>query len=310
MNEVLELLLRERIEVPADSSMRDYWERTRSLRERFATPVDRALSGGRAADRLGYAFAAGYVAAVHALVPALPKETVAGFSVSEQGGNHPRAITTRLERVTAGYVLSGAKRWSTMGPLADELIVVAKAGDGPDGRPLLSAVRVDPRAPGLTLTEMAPTPFVPEVPHAELRFDRVAVPESAVLPGDGYADYTKPFRTVEDIHVNAALIGYLLSVAARYGWPGALLERLAALAVAVRALATLDARRAETHVALAGLLDQMESVGQGAEASWALVREEERERWHRDRVLTQVASKARNQRRERALAALHGEESA
>jgi acyl-CoA dehydrogenase len=94
--------------------------------------------------------------------------------------------------VTAGYVLSGAKRWSTMGPLADELIVVAKAGDGPDGRPLLSAVRVDPRAPGLTLTEMAPTPFVPEVPHAELRFDRVAVPESAVLPGDGYADYTTP----------------------------------------------------------------------------------------------------------------------
>ena len=39
--------------------------------------------------------------------------------------------------------------------------------------------------------------FVPEISHAEVELDRVKVSDADVLPGDGYDDYLKPFRTIE-----------------------------------------------------------------------------------------------------------------
>src|SRR5215471_4551985 len=134
MDDLLGFLFREPVDVAPDASTAAYWARTRAVRARFSSPVERALAGGRAADRLGFAFAAGYEAAVHALVPSLPEEAVAGFSVSEEGGNHPRAIETKLERAVDGYLLSGKKRWSTMAPLSDLLVVVARTGDTVDDR--------------------------------------------------------------------------------------------------------------------------------------------------------------------------------
>jgi hypothetical protein len=72
---------------------------------------------------------------------------------------------------------------------------------------------------------MPPTRFVPEVPHARLAFDGVAVAHEDVLPGDGYERYIKPFRSVEDIHVTAAVLAYLLAEAGRRGWPASWRER-------------------------------------------------------------------------------------
>jgi hypothetical protein len=136
--------------------------------------------------------------------------------------------------------------------------------------------------------------------HAELRLDGVEVGEDAILPGDGYDEYTKPFRTIEDLHVQAALLGYLASVATRASWPQEFLERLFALIVAARAFAELGPKDAETHVALAGFLAQTAAVAADAEPHWALVSDTERERWYRDRALVGVAGKARATRRERA----------
>src|SRR4051794_33017827 len=79
------------------------WE---ALREPTGTTVERAVIGGARADRLGYAFAIGYSAALEALVG----EGDAALCVTEDGGNHPKAIQTRLVdgRVT------GSKRWATL----------------------------------------------------------------------------------------------------------------------------------------------------------------------------------------------------
>jgi alkylation response protein AidB-like acyl-CoA dehydrogenase len=304
MDDLLRFLLHEHPDVVAADRLDAFWTQTVGVRSRFLLPLDRAVAGGRVSDRVGFAFACGYEAALHALVPSLPAEAVAGFSVTEERGNHPRAIETRLERTAEGYSLSGSKRWSTMAPLSDRLVVVATTGAAADGRPELRAVVVERHAPGLTVTEMPPPPFVPEVPHAELGFERVAIAEGAVLPGDGYTDYVKAFRTVEDLHVNASVLGYLLSAAGRNGWPDTLVERLSASVAAARSLSALDPKRAETHVALAGLLADVASIVEAAESSWVLASDGERERWNRDRVLTQVASKARAQRRARAFEVL------
>jgi hypothetical protein len=154
---------------------------------------------------------------------------------------------------------------------------------------------------------MPPTPFVPEVPHAELILDGVELDAHGILPGDGYSDFVKPFRTIEDLHVQAAVLGYLLSVAARSGFSDAHRERLVSLVLAALAVAALDPNRPETHVALAGLLTEIAEAQTVIEPEWAHVDDAERERWYRDRALVQVASKARQKRRERAWERLAGD---
>ena len=90
------------------ASLADWWARHRALAAREARPFDQALLGGFAADRLGYAFASGYQAALRALVPDLPPDRVASLCVTERGGASPRAITTLLTaRAEGGYRLDG-----------------------------------------------------------------------------------------------------------------------------------------------------------------------------------------------------------
>ncbi|MFY0579277.1 hypothetical protein ACN28S_37890 [Cystobacter fuscus] len=85
------------------------------------------------------------------------------------------------------------------------------------------------------------------MPHAELRLEAVAVELGEVLPGDGYVRFLKPFRTVEDCHVFAAVLGWLLQVARRSGWPDEVREGLLALAVMMRGLAQMDPASPEVH---------------------------------------------------------------
>lgn len=259
-----------------------------------------AILGGFLADRLGYAFAGGYEAALRVLLPSLPHAAIASFCATEEGGNQPRAIRTRLAPAGDGLVLDGTKRWSTMGPLASVLLVVATGGEDAAGRKRLRVVRVDAGAPGVTVDSMPPTAFVPEVPHAALTLAGVAVSAADLLPGDGYDRYVKPFRTVEDLHIHGALLGYLVGVSRRHGFPREATERLLAAVAASHELAALDPAAAETHVALAGLLAQDARLLAELEPAWAGVEPGERERWERDRGLLAVAGQARELRRQRA----------
>jgi hypothetical protein len=148
------------------------------------------------------------------------------------------------------------------------------------------------------MTAMAATPFAPEIPHAELELARVEVRE--LLPGDGYDEYLKPFRTIEDCAVHAALLAYAIGVARRNDWPRAALERLVAALVTARAIASADPRSAAVHVALAGLLESTRALTSELSPHWDLVESGERARWQRDQGLVGVAGRARDARREKA----------
>lgn len=281
---------------PAVDSLTAWWAATAEARGGFALPVERALVGGALADRIGYAFASGYTEALRALVPRL--DGIAALCVTEAGGNHPRAIETKLVPVAGGYELTGHKKWATVGSLAQSLLVCASTGSE-GGVNRLRMVRVAAGARGITITPSA-APFVPEIPHAEITFDRVVVTEADLLPGDGYADYVKPFRTVEDIHVHAALLGYLIGVARRRTFARDTTERLLALAVTARGLALEDTTAPATHVALAGLFSLVHREIAAVEAVWSAAPDDEWQRWQRDRALLQVAGKAREARRDKA----------
>ena len=51
--------------------------------------------------------------------------------------------------------------------------------------------------------------------HLFVSLSDVAITAHEILPGDGYDRYLKPFRTVEDIHVHAALLGHAIGAARR-----------------------------------------------------------------------------------------------
>jgi hypothetical protein len=280
-----------------------WWARFRAEEPWPASPIDRAVLAGFRADRVAGAFAGGYQAALRALVPGrLPDDAIASLCVTEAGGNSPRAIEARLTaRAGGGVTLSGRKRWSTLAPLARVLLVAASEGVDAAGRKRITLVRVDPSAPGVAIHAMPPPTFVPEVPHAELELTDVPLGPDAVLPGDGYTGYVKRFRTVEDVHIHAAVLAYVLSVARRFGFPPAVPERLAAAILTMRVLATLDPDAAETHVALAGALARDATLLEHADAHWERADPDERDRWRRDRaMLGSVAGEIREARRRRA----------
>lgn len=273
-----------------------------------ASAFERAIAGGLAADRLGWALASGYQAALSVLIPDLPGDAPVAFCVSEEGGNAPRAIRSVLAPDGDGYRLSGEKRWSTLGPAAGWLLVAAREGQAdPEARPAIRLVRVAGRAAGVEFIPMPEARFVPEVPHARIRLADVRVEPDAVFPGDGYARYVKPFRSIEDVLVTAAELAYLLAEAGRRGWPRSWREQALALLLGFEALTRLDHRASPMHVALAGVLTGWRALAAEAGTHFAQgPADDAAARWARDSELFEMRFAARTVRTERAWQQLDG----
>ncbi len=267
--------------------------------ESFTLPVDRAVAGGLLADRVAYAFAAGYGAALMRLVPDLPGRTIVSLCVSERGGAHPRAIETRLEKSGAGgggFALTGEKSFITAALEARMLLVAASTGTGPDGKNRIKMVLVGSNEPGVTITPMKDLPFVPEISHGVVSFAGAAVDECDILPGDGYLTYIKPFRTIEDLHVLGAVMGYLLRTAIVFSWPKETGQELLTLIASVRTLAAGDPLSPAVHLGLAGLTTLFDRFLADVEPFWDKTDVQTQARWARDRILLTVAEKARQAR--------------
>lgn len=285
----------------------------------FTGHVERAMWGGFHADRLGYAFAAGYGAALsrlfeHAarvqglsgpksLPDPLPKG-VACLAVTEVGGVHPRAMTTRLDKEGGALVLRGKKTFATLAPLASDIFVVASRGIAADGTNRLRMVRVRPKMRGVTITPRDAMPFAPEIPHAVIALDNVVVGDADVLAGDGYTHYVKPFRTIEDTHVLAASVAYLVGVSRRYAFDREIIAELMSLGLSLVDVGARDPLAPLTHLALAGLFASAMRLFQALETEWSKASDEERARWERDRTLFSVTRAVRTKRLEVATQAL------
>jgi hypothetical protein len=201
-------------------------------------------------------------------------------------------------------VLDGDKSFVTMAEVADELLVICSEGED-GGRNQLVAVRLPIGRTGVALEPVPTPPFVPEVSHARVRLRGVAVARDERLPGDGYERYLKPFRTVEDIHVFAALLAWFVQVGRRSSWPATTLEDLIAVLGALDGLARSERMSPLTHVALAGVLDWADRMLQELRLELEQTDRETRERWKRDVALLEVAGTAREARRVAAWKRLH-----
>lgn len=289
---------------PEEHTLEGVWERYREECSSGASPFVAAVMAALAADRLGFAFAAGYLAALEHLVGG--QHLPAALCVTEVGGNGPRAIETQLEARGTGYRLTGAKTFVTFGRLATRLIVAARVGDKPNGTPDLKVVQIPAARDGVAVEDLPEIAFVPEIPHARVCFEQVEVREEELLPGDGYLGYIKPFRTIEDIHVVGATLGYLVGAARRNDASSVLIAKMTEKLLSLEHLLEGEPLDPRVHVALHGAHAGVMELLTTEDFTQLLERlpEEERGRWARDKPLLAVASSAREKRFERARQAL------
>jgi alkylation response protein AidB-like acyl-CoA dehydrogenase len=117
-------------------------------------------------------------------------ELVAGaFALSEPGaGSDLAGITTRAEKTSGGWRISGAKQWITSGGDAGVMVVLAVT-DPAAGHKGLSMFVVPGNAPGLSVARLEDKMGLRGSSTAQLVFDEVEVGDDAMLgaPGRGFA---------------------------------------------------------------------------------------------------------------------------
>ena len=270
--------------------------------------LDQAACAGRVADRLGYAFGAGYQAGLRLLLGEPPESRLcASLAYTETGGPHPRNVRATLapDPDAPMFRLSGEKSFATLAPYADFFIIVARMAvppppDAPsDAPPVLRLIRLPPDTPGLTMDARPPFPLAPELPHSRLRLDDCRIAPGDILPGDGYLSYIKPFRMIEDTHVLAAVLGYLLRESLRLGWEAPHTGRI------LGALATLsgliaDLHHPAAHLAFDDLQSRLDPWFDALPWGDALPSVDAAARWERDRPLLGLAAAAQISRRDAA----------
>jgi hypothetical protein len=284
--------------IPA-TPIASWWETLLEKLSSVEGAFARAVLGGFYADRIGFAFAAGYQAALSSLFPH-PPSTLASLCVTEEKGGHPSAIQTTLQSAGQGFTLHGVKRFATLGAEAKCLFVLATRGEQA-GRKDFALVRVEvASANGLRFVSLPETPFTPEIGHASAHFDNTRVSKGEVLPGDGYARYIKPFRTAEDCHVFAAVLGYLVQSARRLGWPKHAVHEVLALLAAFSVVAQEAPHDPSIHLACEGAMQAARQCLTRLAPYWETAPTEESARWTRDLSLLSIAERVREQRVNRA----------
>jgi hypothetical protein len=268
----------------------------------WEAPVDRAIVGGFIADCIAFAFAAGYTSAMQCLVPVLPKNAITCFCITEAGGGHPRAIKSQLVVSGKGadlekiFTLNGKKKFITCVNEADLFLVAASDGIKEDGKNSIRMMLINSKAPGIRIVPMKDLQLVPEISHCELIFTDVNISEADLLPGDGYIDYIKPFRTIEDLHISAGILGYLFKNACKYDWGRDIQERILGNVVSVRTLALSSPTASEVHIVIGDVLKQIKELFKVLEPFWEQVGGEAQKAWDRDKILMDIADKARTRR--------------
>ena len=257
-------------------------------------PFELAVRGGRQAATPGLAFLVGYQAALRRLWPSAPAG-IGALCATEQRKLRPADMQTRLDRLT----LTGSKDFVIAGSAAAWLLVPAR--DEAPGEPArLSLCVVGCGDRGVTIEDMPPLPLVPDIVHGRLRLERVPCQR---LAGDGWDDYVKPFRTLEDLYVLVAMVSWLYGIALECAWPQALQLRLIGLLAAAAEVSRLPPADLSTQLLLAALdaqwaatLPALDTALDEGPGHWA-------ELWQRDRGILQLARQAQAKRLDKAAAA-------
>lgn len=265
--------------------------------------LDRAAISGAQFRQVSFAFASAYQSAIESMFE-VDAATAGAFCHTEKGVKKPREMRTELSIDANGLLrLNGQKSFVSGGSFANALFITAldaRAANASSPRNVVVVkVDVSEAVAGLQANDLPRLPFVSELSHAKLDIQNVPVLEANVLPGDGYLDYIKPFRTEEDLHIFAALLGQRLRVALELKQTE-FVEELSALLCAILALQDADRTSASTHIALAGTKASTKALFEKHDETLKTSLPNYWKAWQRDKALMSLAEHAQNARTQKA----------
>lgn len=263
-----------------------------------------ALTGGFYANSVGQAFVYGYEVAIQRLTGLDTKEQLAAFCVTENKSTHPQSMQVSLIEEGDKLLLSGKKDFVTLASDTKWLLVAAKFGILDSGRNQIKLIKVDASLPGVNIKILPPLPFIPEVGHGVVTFDSVSIDQRDLFLGDGYGDYVKPFRWIEDINVFISLSGYLLKIALVYQWPLASRVEIISILTSLLGMLSAGANEPIAHIAFYDQVARLERWLEQYDDAWQSVDVAVSAAWKRDRGLLKIASYARSARYKKALSRL------
>lgn len=250
----------------------DYYQFTKK-----ESPIDKAIIGGFMCQQFSFTFMAGYQAALEKMFPTIAPNELKALCVSEEKGGHPKAIQTTL----VNHRVNGLKTYITAGSDVAHLLVLCKTETVANDRPLLKMVHLPSSADNIKFTDFE-LPFMRDVKHGKLALKEVQITADQILAGDGYSQYTKPFRTLEDICLSTAYQAMLLRQAVDHKWEESVRDQILLNIYTLKNLFTLPPSAQETHLLIAAneqnfdnLLPSIESnitnhAAANFKADWAL----------------------------------------
>lgn len=301
---LIETLLSPSLERKTFGSMADWFESFNQQTRGFSQPIDRAMLGGRLSLNVGFAFAAAYQSAIEELFK--PQDILlSSFCVTEDQGNHPRAIESRLFEDAGKLYLSGHKKFVSGANDSQQLYIACRderEGNGFDaqGRPIIKMIATKAQTKGLEIQAMPALSFVPEVSHGTVKLNKVQITEDHICLGDGYLSYVKAFRSYEDLHVLAAITAYRLAEAIEGKWPIDILEAHISLILAIRSLSDMNLNKPAAHIGLAACRTQLDELITSTNTLYKKSNPESYKNWSRDQVLLNIAKTAHEKRTQAA----------
>ena len=311
---ILENILSQSIQRCNYTSTLEWHQHFLQTTENLDSTLEQAALGGRYSINMSYAFSAGYQSAIQSLFQPCTRK-LASLCITEKDGNHPKQIKSALFKHKTGWQLNGSKSFITGANDAEQLYIAAtepslseddKSELTENTRPIIKMLSIPSNVSGVKIEPMPPLPFVPDISHGTATFEQVEIQTAQILEGDGYTQYIKPFRTHEDIHVLAAVIGFRIGEAINSNWSKNSIEAHLMLLSSLLSLPTNNLTSPTTHIVFAGCRAQFGSLIEQTDEEFKLNNPEGFNQWKRDKALLNVASKAHTVRTQRAWESISG----
>jgi len=143
-------------------------------------------------------------------LPRLAEGAIASFALTEaEAGSDPSGLTTKATRDGDGYVISGAKRFITNAPLADLFVVFARTDPAARGTRGISVFLVEAGREGVRVGPKDRKMGQAGAWTAEVLFDQVKVPATALVGGEEGAGFGAAMRSLVRgrVHIAAICVG-------------------------------------------------------------------------------------------------------
>jgi len=143
-------------------------------------------------------------------LPRLAEGAVAAFALTEaEAGSDPSGLTTRAIEDGDGYLISGAKRFITNAPLADVFVLFARTGAEVRGTRGISVFVVEATREGVRVGPKDRKTGQAGAWTAEVFFDQVRVPASALVGGSEGAGFAEAMKSLVRgrVHIAGICVG-------------------------------------------------------------------------------------------------------